>query len=464
MGDFQDVFGTGVSAEDVIDGFCNAETRYREQEISDAEIIDHKFWFPTYEGSLAWERQHRGVLFQRYALQGGFEVSVTAARSEWIRLSEGAEVRSDPNGEEPVVEILYPRHLASKTVSHGGYTIRLATNVHSMLAAYYDRLRFLVPEGRRHLSPLILTMKEVRESFHGLSEHLSHDLEFGSGMMGIFCTDHHLLIGRRRNKKVEILPWVMEIDCSPSDTSNFCFLCRYVIGWHPDGEGGFGARLSRDTIGAQEHEGSNNHWVAKDSYIEGKWPLGLTQCLSEWFDLLYPLSSKICGECRPPISVSIKRRKLGNNRLHEWCSIAAQAIAARQIEESWVKVSCSLDGVQMDDKTVCQLWKDKGRSLSFSVSITQTDPRPQLSRRTPNLCAQDASLYDVKLPQWGDIVGYYNGEGSHKYETGIAWALCKNTDITAHKRVAALHFAQDPRAPAEIRSLVRSQTGRTVGK
>jgi hypothetical protein len=36
MGDFQDGFGTGVSAEDVIDGFCNAETRYREQEISDA--------------------------------------------------------------------------------------------------------------------------------------------------------------------------------------------------------------------------------------------------------------------------------------------------------------------------------------------------------------------------------------------------------------------------------------------
>jgi len=230
MGDFQDIFGAGADADDIIDGICRAESRYERERIRAEEIVEHLIWFPDYAAAEHWEKHHRGTPFTRQRRQGGYEVTVVGRRDEADELRRSAP-GFPPAQENQPTTLLYAEGLGDREISHGGFRVRLAKRTSPILAAFQEKLRSDIPPGRAGLSPICLSLKQLRESCKGISEHISHELEMGQGIIALFCADHSFLAGRRVGKEVRIWPWVLEMDCGggePSeDGSKGCFLCNH---------------------------------------------------------------------------------------------------------------------------------------------------------------------------------------------------------------------------------------------
>lgn len=70
MGDWERIFGAGVSAETVIDRINN--TNRREHEFDDESYDNQKMWFSTFQEALAWTKSNPGKAIVRSPDGEGF--------------------------------------------------------------------------------------------------------------------------------------------------------------------------------------------------------------------------------------------------------------------------------------------------------------------------------------------------------------------------------------------------------
>lgn len=71
LGDFEDVFGAGADAVDIIDRFSRQEMRAQRQSKTNCPLF-----FETYEKAVAWEQENKGVPFIRRRKGDGYEVEL----------------------------------------------------------------------------------------------------------------------------------------------------------------------------------------------------------------------------------------------------------------------------------------------------------------------------------------------------------------------------------------------------
>lgn len=415
MGDFEDIFGAGADAVDIIENINRAEIRWateearREKETREDEITEQHLWFPDYASALAWEIAHKDISFSRRPHQGGFEVTFRDWRSkiqEWRNTS-----MSDLPAERGELTLVYAEGLGDRLVSRGAFRVRLAKETASMLVGVLQRLRNEVPFGRASLSPIWLTIREFRDFFRSMPDSLSFDLELGGEFIAVFCEDHHLLIGRRVNgDEVQIWPWILELECGGGKVDvegrATCFLCDHHCleeGYIPDN--------THFDVEAFNHSApsTHHHFITKDQYTGGVRPKDLANCVKEWIALFEPLDRKIGPTQRTPDSVLavLKETAVDKADLDNMCRLLACAVALR---ENLDEVSVSLCATS-DFASISQS-KPVGLTLSWGEVSGLSDWKLFDGAEPASLPFLSRIKCHSEFPEWRDLVDLYPVEQS----------------------------------------------------
>jgi hypothetical protein len=434
MGDFEDIFGAGENAVDIIDGISNSESRQEHLR----EIIDHVLWFPDYQAAEAWEKKYPATSFTRRLGQGGFEVTLRDFRSETSRWNDTATA-SIPN--EPV-SLLRVDSLATHEVSHGGFTVRLAKDTSTMLTGLLDRLRYEIPAGRAAVSPITLPRVQFNAFFRSMPESVSHEFELGMGAVAIFCEDHRMLVGRRvLRTDLQIWPWIFELDCGGGkpgeNTLDGCFLCDHheMQGYIP----------SNTHYHVEAFNGSarkdHKHFITKNLYASDVRPKLLAQCVRDWIALLEPFDKQMTNAVRAPSNVIAVRKETGYDRiaLNGLCEALACAIALREEIATPVQVSlCAttdLDNLsQTAPERLTLVWKEKAiYDIGFNEISAKASPIAEIV---------GIDLNGI-IPEWRDVVDLYPSERGPEsitwYEgSAVAHGSFSFQGLSADEKVAAM--------------------------
>lgn len=400
MGDFEDAFGAGADAVDIIDGINRAEARYEREAILAEEIIQHRIWFADYASAERWEREHHGMPFKRRRCQGGYEVTVVDRRGAAGDL-RNKELSSGIVRTDVTRDVLFAERLSGQTISHGSYCVQLAERTTPLLAGFQAHLRRHIPPGRNALSPITLPLKELRTAFRGATEYLSHDFEVGRGIVAIFTPDHRFLVGRRSGQEVQVWPWELELVCGDGKNSEGkaggCFLCDYYQECDLYGEfAGNGALW-------EPEDPDHAHYIPKEHYEGRVRPKDLALCLTEWLDLLSPFDAQLGDRCQAPSSVLMQYRDKNKHKaqMDGWCAVLARMIAVHEEAECDVSVSF---GLTQEPGTLPQKRPDE---MTFNVHKY----RPSISRFSQFRMRGDTPImrdvdFAAPIPVWSEVVGF----------------------------------------------------------
>lgn len=400
MGDFEDVFGAGADAVDIIDGFNRAEARYEREATLAEEIIEHRIWFADYVSAERWEREHHGTPFKRRRCQGGYEVTVVDRRGAAGDL-RNKELSSGIIRTDKTREVLFAEGLSGQAISYGSYCVRLAERTTSLLAGFQAHLRRRIPRGRDVLSPITLPLKDLRTAFRGATEHLSYDFEVGRGIVAIFTPDHRFLVGRRSGLEVQVWPWELELTCGDGKASEGkaggCFLCDFYQRCDLYGEFAGSGELW------EPENPDHAHYIPKEHYEGNVRPRDLARCLTEWVDLLLPFDARLGDRFQAPSSVMLKHRDKTKHKVQMdgWCAVLARMIAAQEEAECDVSVSF---GLKQEPGTLPQTGPDE---MTFRVRKY----RPSTNQFNRFRMHGDSSIREdvdfmAPIPNWSDVVGF----------------------------------------------------------
>jgi hypothetical protein len=397
MGDFEDVFGAGADAVDIIDGINHAEARYEREAILAEEIVEHRIWFANHVSAERWEREHHGTPFKRRRCQGGFEVTVTDRRGAAGNL-RNKELSSGIICADETREIIFAEGLSGQAISYGSYCVRLAERTTPLLAGFQAHLRRKIPPGRDALSPITLPLKELRTAFRGATEYLSHDFEVGRGIVAIFTPDHRFLVGRRTGQEVQVWPWELELICGDGKISEGkaggCFLCDYYQECDLYGEFAGNGELW------EPEDPDHAHYIPKEHYAGNVRPRDLARCLTEWVDLLLPFDARLGDRFQAPSSVLMQYRDKTKykTQMDGWCALLARMIAVQEDVECDVCVSF---GLEQEPGTLPQTGPDK---MEFSVQKCRPSAnRFRMHGDTPIKGDVD---FMAPIPVWSEVVGF----------------------------------------------------------
>ena len=425
MGDFEDCFGAGADSDSVIDGICAAEARYDREEELAKQIIEHLIWFPDYEAAERWEKYHKGTPFTRQKRQGGYEVTVVARRdAAWdlSRSEPSSGVHRDP---EPT-DLFYPEGLANREIVHGKYRVRLAKRTSQILSDLQRSVRACIAPGRAGLSPMCLSLKELRALCKSSDENICHEFEMGRGTIAIFSSEHLMIVGRRKGKEVQLWPWTLEINCIGGDPSKGggCFICAN----HYEYQVGDGVTRGR------------SKFIYQDYYDGSAKPKDLARCILEWIESLAVFDARLGDRCQSPSSVNISSRdkREYQSQVDEWCRALACVIAIQK--EVDVEVFYEFEE---DPNTLSQTGPDrlkfkwrKATPLLSTMLDTGVHEVPDLK-----------GLKKVPLPGWQDVIELRSAGETLRYVSHVGNNLGRQKfsikECSAHKKLNALRFAAE---------------------
>lgn len=413
MGDFEDVFGAGADAVDIIDAICAEEAAFERKARADEEIIEHRFWFPDYETAERWAEYHRGTAFRRVKRQSGYEVTVKDRRDAASRLKKRPTRKCDRTDmEADTIKPLYLTELADHEAIHGDFRVRLAKAGSPLLAAFLSKLRDTLPFGREHVSPMLLPMKELRVMCKQVTAHLCHDFDIGQGMIGIFSADHQLLIGRRVGKDVEIWPWILEMDCGGGEVTEGpevdCFLCNRFLA---EGISPHATYRRNDLYG--DVPGEHVSYVARKHYLGGVRPPTLATCILEWVGLLSAHDSKLSETLQPPSALRLSKGDVSGfkSSIDHWCKVLAWATVAT--EDFDKDFSVSFDFKRCLD-TVFQTGPGQ---MAFRLNRLQFDKLVDTGDEPENVPDVAGVSLNACLPEWETVIR----ARLEWQESGIVW-------------------------------------------
>lgn len=442
MGDFQDIFGTGASAEDIIDGICRAEARYERKARLAEEIIEHRIWFADYASAERWEREHRSRVFTRRRCHKGYEVYVKARRDE------GRELRNkDLDGEHAWlskrVKILFAQKLYGHEVAFDGYRVRLAQRTTPELVEFISHLRDKLPAGLSNLSPLYIPLKDLRDAFKGMTEHLSYNFELPNKMIAIHTSEHRIITGRRVGKDVMIWPWELEMDCGGGnaklDGTPGCFLCSYNEDIELQSLCGTMNGLWKAV------DADSTHFVPRIHYENMEKPVGLAKCLSAWIDLLSPFDADLGQTLQSPLGAYMcQAESFEEQKLKTWCTLLARSLAAHHSDACSARVVCRISG---GANSLPQFGPDK---LEFDAAFPDDDifmTPAKRGKREVKVPGLEDDLFQSRL-EWSTAVGFAStGEKGETPRRLFNDSLCEgdysNESLSAPERREAVQIAFD---------------------
>jgi hypothetical protein len=442
MGDFEDAFGAGADAVDIIDGICRAEARYEREEILSQEIIEHRIWFADYASAERWEREHHGTPFKRRKSQGGYEVTVVDHRGAAGDL-RNKELSSGIIRTDETREVLFAEGLSGQAISYGSYCVRLAERTTPLLVAFQAHLRRKVPLGRAALSPIILSLKELRSAFKGATEYLSHEFEMGLGIVAIFTPDHRFLVGRRSGQDVQLWPWELELTCGNGNTSKAgsceCFLCG-----HYDACDLYGEFAGNGELWEPENP-DHKHYIPKERYESKNRPRDLARCMTDWLEILSPFDARLGDRFQAPSSVMLQHRdkKKHKAQMDGWCAVLARMIAVQEEGDVYVTVSF---GLTHDPDTLPQTGPDemmfiahKSRPSADDLSIFE------MFRETTTSSDVD---FMAPIPNWSEVVGFSIAGADSLLRSSwskktLSEAAFSTLGLSAHEKMEAVQDSKE---------------------
>lgn len=401
MGDFEDVFGAGADAVDIIDGFNRAEARYEREATLAEETIEHRIWFADYVSAERWQREHLGTPFKRRKCQGGYEVTVLDRRGAAGDL-RNKELSSVITHTDEIREVLFAEGLSGQEISYGSYCVRLAERTTPLLTRFQAYLRQKIPPGRDVLSPITLPLKDLRTAFRGATEHLSYDFEVGRGIVVIFTSDHRFLVGRRVGLEVQVWPWELELTCRNGKASEGkaggCFLCDHYQRFDLYGEFAGNGELW------EPEDSDHGHYILKEHYEGNVRPRDLARCLTEWVDLLLPFDARLGDRFQAPSSVMLQHRDKTKHKVQMdgWCAVLARMIAVQEEGDAHVRVSF---GLTHDPDTVPQTLPDEMTFIAHKSRPSADDLSIFEMFREIVSIGEDVD-FTAPIPNWSEVVGF----------------------------------------------------------
>jgi hypothetical protein len=440
MGDFERTFGAGADAVDIINGFCAQEAAFERRSREAEEIIEHRFWFPDYEAAERWADYHRGTAFKRVKRQGGYEVTVKDRRDAARKLKRSGDDHRDVDPSKPVDPYYLPDMIDHEVV-HGDFRMRLARAGSPLLAAFLTKIRDTLPFGRAELSPVTLPLKELRLICKEVTPHICHDFDIGQGVFALFSADHHLLVGRRIGKDVEIWPWILEMSCGggqiTSEAKTDCFLCDTFS----DEILSLGRVYERGDL-YDDSCADQPRFVSRDHYQGGVRPAELGWCLSEWIGLLRVHDKNLNGVLQAPAALLQMPNFQTEQQVHirQWCAALAWWVIAAGKHNKPVSVS-----LVFEDPVDTVFQTGPGRVV-FAVEqetlSIQSDYEDEIEP-----IPEAAAITSVKPPPaWADIMRYRTSLDSSRIGV-FRKPVCSHTitpwDFSAHERLRLLKYSTE---------------------
>ena len=382
MGDFEDVFGGGACGYDVVAGFGAQEYGYELAEYRSKQVIDHLIWFESYDSAVRWEAIHEGKSFTRRRRQGGFEVTIQAER-RLGGLYRNRELRVNRNIESsvpPHLLLLQDDH-AGRLVRNGNWSVRLAQRVDPVFWKLLRILQVGIPDGRIELSPICIPLSDFENACCSFEEPLAFDVNLGNNTFAAFAADHTMIIGKRDNQDIQIIPWVFKIPCNGRHLEETelgqCAICNYHTSYHLHlkkyFDPGLGEYVDVDFYDRQ---------LTQEHYGSARSKANLASCVSDWLKILAPYSSKIGSCAQPPLTGRMQILPSGQQSalLGDLCSVLSRIIAVHENEECQVVVTLNLAENNLPQfspgelefkftKAVCQ----SSRFKSFETSEIKND-------------------------------------------------------------------------------------------